>query len=139
MAIRIPNKNPLDLTMRKAIGVSIPFNAPAVFNSTYSTTDQIKSNIINDILLKYINNYGWLDDNDILELKNLIKSKTFSFTFKELISKWPESNIKYYSLQTFLTRTPKLKEKFTQTNNIINIKNILDELNYKKLLDIIIN
>jgi hypothetical protein len=105
----------------------------------YTFLKIIKSNIINDILLKYITNYGWLDDNDILELKNLIKSKTFSFKFKELISKWPESNIKYYSLQTFLTRTPKLKEKFKQTNNIINIKNILDELNYKKLLDIIIN
>ena len=105
----------------------------------YTFLKIIKSNIINDILLKYITNYGWLDDNDILELKNLIKSKTFSFKFKELISKWPESNIKYYSLQTFLTRTPKLKEKFTQTNNIINIKNILDELDYKKLLDIIIN
>ena len=107
--------------------------------NVYTFLKIIKSNIINDILLKYITNYGWLDDNDILELKNLIKSKTFSFKFKELISKWPESNIKYYSLQTFITRTPKLKEKFKQTNKIIDIKNILDELDYKKLLDIIIN
>ena len=107
--------------------------------NVYTFLKIIKSNIINDILLKYITNYGWLDDNDILEFKNIIKFKTFSFTFKELISKWPESNIKYYSLQTFITRTPKLKEKFIQTNNIIDIKNILDELNYKKLLDIIIN
>ena len=107
--------------------------------NVYTFLKIIKSNIINDILLKYITNYGWLDDNDILEFKNIIKFKTFSFTFKELISKWPESNIKYYSLQTFLTRTTKLKEKFTQTNNIIDIKNILNELDYKKLLDIIIN
>ena len=107
--------------------------------NVYTFLKIIKSNIINDILLKYITNYGWLDDNDILEFKNIIKSKTFSFTFKDLISKWPESNIKYYSLQTFITRTPKLKEKFTQTNNIIDIKNILNELDYKKLLDIIIN
>ena len=105
----------------------------------YTFLKIIKSNIINDILLKYITNYGWIDDNDILELKNLIKYNTFSFKFKELISKWPESNIKYYSLQTFLTRTPKLKEKFTQTNNIIDIKNILNDVDYKKLLDIIIN
>jgi hypothetical protein len=107
--------------------------------NVYTFLKIIKSNIINDILLKYITNYGWLDDNDILEFKNIIKFKTFSFTFKELISKWPESNIKYYSLQTFITRTPKLKEKFKQTNKIIDIKNILDELDYKKLLDIIIN
>jgi hypothetical protein len=50
MAIRIPNKNPLDLSKRVAIGVAIPFNQSAVFRSTYSTTDQIKSNLINYIL-----------------------------------------------------------------------------------------
>jgi phage baseplate assembly protein W len=50
MAIRIPDKNPLDLSKRIAIGVAIPFNQPAVFRSTYSTSDQIKSNLINYIL-----------------------------------------------------------------------------------------
>jgi len=42
--------NPLDLQGNIAIGVSLPFNGPAVFNSTYSTTDQIKSNLINLLL-----------------------------------------------------------------------------------------
>ena len=42
--------NPLDLQGNIAIGVSLPFNSPAVFNSTYSTTDQIKSNLINLLL-----------------------------------------------------------------------------------------
>lgn len=50
MAIRISNQHPLDLNQRVAVGVSIPFNAPGVFNSTYTTSDQIKSNIINYIL-----------------------------------------------------------------------------------------
>ena len=50
MAVRIPNQHPLDLNQRVAVGVSIPFNAPAVFNSTFTTIDQIKSNIINYIL-----------------------------------------------------------------------------------------
>jgi phage baseplate assembly protein W len=50
MAVRIPNQHPLDINQRVAVGVSIPFNAPAVFNSTYTTLDQIKSNIINYIL-----------------------------------------------------------------------------------------
>ena len=40
--------NPLDLQGNIAIGVSLPFNKP--FNSTYSTKDQIKSNLINLIL-----------------------------------------------------------------------------------------
>jgi phage baseplate assembly protein W len=50
MAYRIPNKNPIDVGSRVAIGVSIPFNAPQVFTQTYTTQDQIKSNIINYIL-----------------------------------------------------------------------------------------
>jgi phage baseplate assembly protein W len=50
MAYRIPNKNPIDVGSRVAIGVSLPFNAPQVFTQTYTTQDQIKSNIINYIL-----------------------------------------------------------------------------------------
>ena len=50
MAYRIPNKNPIDVGSRVAIGVSIPFNSSQVFTQTYTTQDQIKSNIINFIL-----------------------------------------------------------------------------------------
>jgi len=42
--------NPLDLQGNIAIGISLPFNGPVAFNSTYSTYDQIKSNLI-DLLL----------------------------------------------------------------------------------------
>ncbi len=47
MATRIQNRFPIDTKPRVAVGVSIPFNGPAVFNSTYQTKDQIKSNLIN--------------------------------------------------------------------------------------------
>ena len=50
MAIQVAYQHPLDLDKRVAIGVSIPFNGPAVFNSVYLTNDQVKSNIINFIL-----------------------------------------------------------------------------------------
>jgi phage baseplate assembly protein W len=50
MAYRIPNQNPLDLNQRVAVGVAIPFSGPAVFISNYTTTEQIKSNLINYIL-----------------------------------------------------------------------------------------
>lgn len=50
MAYQIPNKNPLDVIKRVAIGVSIPFNSPSVFNQTYTTNDQLRSNIINYVL-----------------------------------------------------------------------------------------
>jgi phage baseplate assembly protein W len=42
--------NPLDLQKNIVIGVSLPFNAPSVFNKTYSTKEQIKSNLINLLL-----------------------------------------------------------------------------------------
>ena len=43
--------NPLDLQGNIAIGISLPFNGPSgPFNKTYSTQDQIKSNLINLLL-----------------------------------------------------------------------------------------
>lgn len=42
--------NPLDLQENIAVGISLPFNGPNVFNKTYSTTEQIKSNLINLLL-----------------------------------------------------------------------------------------
>ena len=52
MATQIIRVNPLDLQKNIAIGVSLPFNGPngKPFNSTYSTKEQIKSNLINLIL-----------------------------------------------------------------------------------------
>jgi len=41
---------PVDLKPRVAIGVSIPFNQPGVFASTYVTKDAIKTNLINFFL-----------------------------------------------------------------------------------------
>jgi phage baseplate assembly protein W len=50
MAFRIANKNPLEVNGKTAIGVAIPFNVDDVFRSTYTTVDQVKSNIINYLL-----------------------------------------------------------------------------------------
>lgn len=50
MAKKIANKFPIDSQTAKAVGVSIPFTGNAVFNSTYTTKDQIKSNLINYFL-----------------------------------------------------------------------------------------
>ena len=44
------NINPLDLNNNVAIGVVFPFNGNAVFNSSYTTQDQAKSNLINVLL-----------------------------------------------------------------------------------------
>jgi phage baseplate assembly protein W len=50
MAVQVAYQHPLDLNKRVAIGVSIPFNGLIAFNPTYTTTEQIKSNLINFIL-----------------------------------------------------------------------------------------
>ena len=41
---------PNDLRPRVAIGVALPFNAPAVFDQTYQTKDAIKYNLVNYLL-----------------------------------------------------------------------------------------
>jgi len=47
MALRIANKFPIDTKARQAVGVSLPFSGTAVFNSTYTTAEQLKSNLLN--------------------------------------------------------------------------------------------
>ena len=44
------NINPLDLNQNVAVGVVFPFNGNAVFNSSYTTQVQVKSNLINVLL-----------------------------------------------------------------------------------------
>ncbi len=44
--------DPRDLENNIGIGVSLPFNGTSIFNQTFSTKDQIKSNLIN-LLLTY--------------------------------------------------------------------------------------
>jgi phage baseplate assembly protein W len=56
MAYRIENSNPLDLDYKLSVGVSVPFvgskisGSDAVFSSTYTTIEQLRSDIINYIL-----------------------------------------------------------------------------------------
>jgi phage baseplate assembly protein W len=51
---------PIDQRPGTAVGISIPFNAPGVFYSTYTTKDAIKNNLINFFLTnqteRYLNN-----------------------------------------------------------------------------------
>jgi len=47
MAIVVRNKFPIDTISSKAVGVNIPFSAPAVFSSNYLTRDAIRNNLIN--------------------------------------------------------------------------------------------
>ena len=50
MAFNVRRINPLDLQPRKAVGVALPFQGRAVFNSTYTSKDATKANLINFFL-----------------------------------------------------------------------------------------
>ena len=50
MAFQVERIHPLDLQPRKAVGVGLPFSSISVFNSTYTTQDALKSNLINYLL-----------------------------------------------------------------------------------------
>jgi phage baseplate assembly protein W len=48
--VRSTRVDPRDLQKNTAIGVKLPFNAPGVFYSTFSTKEQLKYNLINLLL-----------------------------------------------------------------------------------------
>jgi phage baseplate assembly protein W len=50
MAKKVVQIDPLDLRSSTGVGVSLPFSGQAVFNTTYTTKDAIKSNLINYFL-----------------------------------------------------------------------------------------
>lgn len=50
MAFSLQRKNPLEDSNRRALGVSLPFSGRAVFNSTYTSKDVVKSNLLNFFL-----------------------------------------------------------------------------------------
>jgi phage baseplate assembly protein W len=50
MAFDIRQIDPLDLQPRKAIGVKLPFSGTTVFNSTFTSNEAVKTNLINYFL-----------------------------------------------------------------------------------------
>ena len=50
MAYNLRNINVLDLKPSTGIGVSLPFDAPGVFRTVYTTKEQLRYNIINFLL-----------------------------------------------------------------------------------------
>ena len=55
MAFGVKQIFPNDTRARVAIGVDLPLNGNAVFNSNYQTKDAIKNNLINYKLLSILN------------------------------------------------------------------------------------
>jgi len=50
MAFNVQQINPLDLQPSVGVGVGLPFSSDQVFNTTYTTQEALKSNLINYFL-----------------------------------------------------------------------------------------
>ena len=88
MAYNLRNINVLDLRPSTGIGVALPFNAPSVFRTVYTTKEQLKYNIINFLLTDrrervFNPNFGanirskvfeQISENTLEELDNLIRT-----------------------------------------------------------------
>jgi phage baseplate assembly protein W len=94
MAIIVQNRFPVDSIDRKAIGVNIPFNAPAVFQSNYLTRDAIKNNLINF----FLTNPGERVFNPFFGsgLNNLINMNFLDTTNVEFVRKFLKDQIDQY-------------------------------------------
>jgi len=131
MAQVIANKFPLDLNARKAIGVSIPFSAKAVFNSTYTTKDQIKSNLINYFLTNKGErimqpNFGSNLRAFVFEqLDNLVVDTLKKKIQDELSSYFPNVSVKQLDI---LSNPDSYSLQVVLTYNVVNF-GIEDEIN----------
>lgn len=79
MAVKVQQINPLDLRSSVGVGVDLPFTGKAVFNTTYTTKDAIKANLVNYFLTnkgeRYLNpTFG--SDIRLLLFENITLEKT---------------------------------------------------------------
>jgi hypothetical protein len=89
---------PIDTKPGTAVGVSIPFNAPAAFFPTYTTKDAIRNNLLNYLLTNTSERY----------LNNNLGANLRQFLF-EAITSDNMSNIEDYIQQSIQTYFPNVK------------------------------
>lgn len=122
--------DPLDLDTRKAIGVKIPFNKSGVFQFTYTTKDQIKSNLINLLLTSpgeryHQPSYG-VGLRDILFEPNIDSNQKIA-NLKSSINR----NISFHIPQIRLSNlnvTPQDKELLIQVAYVVLLDNDTNEI-----------
>jgi hypothetical protein len=102
---------PIDTKPSVAVGIGLPFNGNAVFNSTYLTKDAVKANLINFFLTnkneRYLNNtfganlrafiFEQINDDNISFLKDDIQKKINEYFFNIKvnsleINQFPDTN-----------------------------------------------
>ena len=119
MAFEVERIHPLDLQPRKAVGVSLPFSGKAVFNSTYTTKDALKSNIINYFLTE--RGERFFNPNFGAGLRALL--------FDQMIED-KEEDIKYKISQGLADWFPNVVANIIQVNNSPDTNTITVYLSY---------
>ena len=132
MAKILPNKFVDDLIDRQAIGISIPFSNSSVFNQTFNTADQTKSNLINYFLTnkgeRILNpTYGG-------DLRSLLFEQITEETLSVLqqrISTDLENRFPIIEIKTLdITPQPNLNiVNIILTYNVLNLKDEVIEIN----------
>ena len=98
--------DPRDLNKNTAIGVKLPFNAPGVFYSTFSTKEQIRFNVVNLVLTakgERVENPNF-GTNVRSQLFNQIDPSTFSDLELDLVE----------SIQTYIPNVRVTRVNFSQ-------------------------
>ena len=127
----IQSKYPIDSIARRAVGFSLPFNGPAVFNPTFTTREQTKSNLINYLLTNrgervFRPSFG-------ADLRTLLFENILDLTTDELKERI-QSDINLYFPQVivaqiiFNNQPDNNSINFTLTYDIVNF-GINDEIN----------
>ena len=128
MAIIIKNKFVEDLNKNQAIGVSIPFSSTSVFNQTFDTATQTKSNLINYFLTnkgeRLLNpNYGGNLRNFLFET---ITDETIIVLQKRLEE---DISLKFPIIEiNSLTVTPQDDQNLVLVKLVYNVLNLENEI-----------
>jgi phage baseplate assembly protein W len=133
MIDKVKQINPLDLRDSVGIGVDLPFAGRAVFNTTYTSKDAIKANLINYFLTnkgeRYLNPTFGSNIRELLfeninidtlnSIKNTIGEEIKNFFPRIVINKFEiSSNPDAYSIQVLL--------RYSITNSDINDELIIN-------------
>jgi phage baseplate assembly protein W len=130
MAIEARNINPVDLKRSTGIGVSIPFSGLAVFNTTYTTDQAIKNNLLNYLLTRtnervFNPNFGASIQTLVFEALTDKKIQEFKSLLEEQIKRqFPDIDIQNIDI----TSNPDLNTLYITVAYIITRYRISDEL-----------
>jgi phage baseplate assembly protein W len=107
--------NPINLNKNITIGISLPFNAPSAFRSTYSFKDQLKYNLVNFLLT----NKGEriLNPNFGTNIRRQLFNQIDEDIYENLITEISDSIILYFPDITI----EKLDVVPTYDNNLITV------------------